>query len=86
MTDNKIEARTEAIEAQLRELRSEVAMLRAMVADMRLALPATRAEKPSKRGPPNATTIEAMEAARRGELSGPFADAEALMKHLHASD
>jgi hypothetical protein len=33
---------------------------------------------------PNAETIEAMEAARRGELSGPFSSIDELMAHLHA--
>jgi DNA-damage-inducible protein J len=32
---------------------------------------------------PNAETIEAMEAAERGELSGPFSSVDELMKHLH---
>jgi DNA-damage-inducible protein J len=35
---------------------------------------------------PNAETIEAIEAARRGELSGPFNSVDELMTHLHADD
>ena len=35
---------------------------------------------------PNAETVEAMEAARRGELSGPFSSIDELMAHLHAQD
>ncbi len=35
---------------------------------------------------PNAETAEAMETARRGELSGPFSSVDELMKHLHAED
>jgi DNA-damage-inducible protein J len=35
---------------------------------------------------PNAETIEAIEAARRGELSGPFGSVDELMTHLHADD
>lgn len=32
---------------------------------------------------PNAETVAALEAAERGELSGPFSSVDELMKHLH---
>jgi hypothetical protein len=35
---------------------------------------------------PNAETIEAMEAARRGELSGPFNTVEELLADLNSED
>lgn len=35
---------------------------------------------------PNAETIAAMEAARRGEFSGEFKTVDALLKHLHEND
>jgi hypothetical protein len=35
---------------------------------------------------PNAATVRAMEAARRGELSGPFNSVEELLADLHADD
>ena len=35
---------------------------------------------------PNAETIEAMEAARRGEFTGSFATVDELMAHLHEDD
>lgn len=44
--------------------------------------------KGQKRAPlsPNAATIEAMEAARRGELSGPFNSIDELFVDLNAGD
>ena len=35
---------------------------------------------------PSAATVRAMEAARRGELSGPFNSVEELLADLHADD
>jgi antitoxin component of RelBE/YafQ-DinJ toxin-antitoxin module len=35
---------------------------------------------------PNAETVAALEAAERGEFSGPFSSVDELMKHLYAGD
>jgi hypothetical protein len=58
----------------------------AEVAKLRAVLTATLAYLKDEPLIPNAETIEAIEAAERGELSGPFNTFEELLADLNADD
>jgi hypothetical protein len=71
------------------EMRDEFAAIRVELITMRTQLETIQAQLndlPSKPLIPNAETIAAMEAARRGEFTGEFETVLDLIKHLHAVD
>lgn len=87
MTNTIVRAR---IDARVKKEAAEVlATIGLTVSDaFRLMMMKIAADKALPFDPliPNAETIEAMRAARRGELSGPFSSVDELLADLNAED
>jgi hypothetical protein len=68
------------------EMRDEFAAIRAELITMQTQLETIQAQLnglPVAPLAPNAETVAAMEAARRGEFTGEFASVQDLMEHYH---
>jgi DNA-damage-inducible protein J len=79
----------ESLAAIWEEMRDEFAAIRAELITMQAQLDTMQAQLndlPFTPLTPNAETVAAMEAARRGEFTGEFASVQDLMQHLHAHD
>jgi antitoxin component of RelBE/YafQ-DinJ toxin-antitoxin module len=71
------------------EMRDEFAAIRAELITMQTQLETIQAQLnglPFAPLTPNAETIAAMEAARRGEFTGEFASGQDLIEHFHPRD
>jgi hypothetical protein len=80
----------ESLAAIWEQMRDEFAALRVELRTMQAQLETVQSQLnrlPVEPSIPNAETIAAMEAARRGEFTGEFADVGDLIQHLqHAHD